>query len=140
VYGFPMTETVTIAPASALTIAGLKAWKYISSITPGFTDATYTYSVGTNDVIGFPIRSDNFQSGVSFDVSLMMNNAAITATTGYIAAVKTTATATTGDVRGTYALQTSANGTLAFSVKQDPLVPNINSAVGLYGVSQYTAW
>ena len=140
VYGFPMTETVTIAPASALTIAGLKAWKYIYSITPGFTDATYTYSVGTNDVIGFPIRSDNFQPGVSLDVSLMMNNAAITATTGYIAAVKTTATATTGDVRGTYALQTSANGTLAFSVKQDPLVPNVNSAVGLYGVSQYTAW
>ena len=140
VYGFPMTETVTIAPASALTIAGLKAWKYIYSITPGFTDATYTYSVGTNDVIGLPIRSENFQPGVGLDVSLMMNNAAITATTGYIAAVKTTATATTGDVRGTYALQTSANGTLAFSAKQDPLVPNVNSAVGLYGVSQYTAW
>lgn len=140
VFGFPMTEQITSAPGSSLTVSGLKAWKYIKSITPNFTDATYTYSVGTNDVVGFPIRSDNFQPGASLDLAMMMNNAIVTATTGYLVSVKTTATATTGDVRGTYALQTASNGTLAFSVNQSPLAPNVNSAVGLYGVTQYTAW
>jgi hypothetical protein len=140
VYGAPMTESITITPGSALTTAGLKAFKYIYSVVPGFTDATYTYAIGTNDVIGLPIRSDNFQTGAVYDVSFMMNNAIIAATTGYLAAVKTTATATTGDVRGTYALQTSANGTLIFAVTQSPFVPNGNSATGLYGVPQYAAW
>ena len=140
VFGFPMTEQLTSAPGSALTVSGLKAWKYIKSITPNFTDATYTYSVGTTDAIGLPIRSDVYQTGATYDVSLMMNNAIIAATTGYTAAVKTTATATTGDVRGTYALQTSSNGTLVFAAAQAPLFPNINSSVGLYGVTQYTAW
>ena len=70
----------------------------------------------------------------------MMNNAIIAATTGYTAAVKTTATATTGDVRGTYALQTSSNSTLVFTASQSPLIANVNTSVGLYGVTQYTAW
>ena len=140
VFGFPMTEQITVTPGTATTTAGLKAWKYIKSITPNATDATYNFSVGTNDVIGFPIRSEQFQTGANIDVALMMNNALITATTGYIGAVKTTATATTGDVRGTYALQTSSNGTLLFSVTQAPLIPAVNSAIGLYGVPQYTAW
>lgn len=140
VYGFPMTEQITSAPGSSLTVSGLKAFKFIYSVTPGFTDGAYTYSVGTNDVIGFPMRTDNFQPGITYDVSLMMNNAAITATTGYIAAVKTTATATTGDVRGTYALQTASNGTLVYAAIQGPLVPATQSAIGLFGVPQYTAW
>jgi hypothetical protein len=139
-YGFPMTEQITITPGSALTTTGLKAWKYIKSVTPGFTDGTYTYAIGTVDTIGFPIRSDKFQAGAQYDVALMANNAAITSSTGYTAAVTTTATATTGDVRGTYALQTPANGTLAVSVNQAPFPQNLSSVTGLYGVSQYTAW
>lgn len=139
VYGFPMTETIVL-PASTTTQAGAKAWKYIKSVTPNLTDGSLNYSIGTNDVIGLPIRSDKLQVGSEYDATLMMNNAIITATTGYTAAVKTTASATTGDVRGTYALQTSSDGTLAFAVLQSPLAPNLNSAIGLYGVSQFTAW
>lgn len=134
VYCYPITETVTIAPGSALTIAGTKAFKFIQSITPGFTDASFTYSVGTNDVVGLPMRSDKFQlGGISYDISLMYNNAAIAATSGYLAAVLTTPTATTGDVRGTYALQTTSNGTLQFMVLQTPLIANTGTAVGLFG-------
>ena len=139
-YGFPMTEQITITPSGATTASGLKAWKYIKSITPGFTDATYTYSIGTTDVVGLPVRSDSFQPGAIYDATFMMNNAIIAATTGYTAAVKTTATATTGDVRGTYALQTSSNSTLVFTASQSPLIANVNTSVGLYGVTQYTAW
>jgi hypothetical protein len=140
VYGQPMTEQIVVTPASATTTTGLKAWKWIKSITPNATDATYNWSVGTTDLVGLPIRSDNFQTGAVLDLSLMMNNALITATTGYVAAVKTTATATTGDVRGTYSLQTSSNGTLLVAATHAPLTPNLNSAIGLYGVPQYTAW
>ena len=63
--------------------------------------------------------------------------AAITSSTGYTAAVKTTATSATGDVRGTYAVQTPANGTLILGAKFDPFNVNLQSAVGLFGVSQY---
>ena len=138
VYEYPITETVTIAPGSALTIAGTKAFKFIQSITPGFTDGTYTYSVGTNDVIGLPMRSDAYQVGAEYDVSLMWNNATIAASTGYLAAVLTTPTATTGDVRGTYALQSAAsNGTLRVMATQTPIAGNLNNAVGLFGQPHY---
>lgn len=138
VYGLPMTEALTSAPGSALTVNGKKAFKYIYSVTPGFTDATYTYSVGTQDVIGLPLRSDYFQPGTDVDVAFMANNAAITSTTGYTAADVATPTATTGDVRGTYALQTAANGTLRFVVTQSPCLANIASTTGLYGNTQYS--
>lgn len=142
VYGYPMTETITLSGTTATTTNGVKAWKYITSVTPSVhSDSTGSYSVGTQDVMGFPIRSDNFQPGAEFDIALEMNNAVITSGTGYTAAVVTSpATATTGDVRGTYALQTSSNGTLLFGVSQTPLVANIGSATGIFGVTQYTGW
>lgn len=139
-YGFAMTEQITITPGSALTANGKKAFKYIASVTPGFTDATYTYAIGTQDVVGFSIRSDTFQAGMDSDVSIMFNNAAITSATGYTAAVLTTPTATTGDVRGTYALQTSSNGTLRLGFTSSPTLANIGSVVGLFGQPQYTAF
>ena len=137
IYGYPMTESVTITPGSATTAAGTKAFKYIQSITPNATDATYTFSVGTNDVIGFPLLSQAFTVGTAYDCELMMNNAVIAATTGYLAGVPTTATATTGDVRGTYALQTSSNSTLKFIVLQSPIIGQMASQYGQYGVPQF---
>jgi len=142
VYGYPMTETITTSGTSATTTNGAKAFKYIQSVTPSKTDGTGNYSVGTLDIFGFPLRSDQFQIGVGVgaDTALMMNNAAITSATGYVAAVKTTATATTGDVRGTYAVQTSSDGTLRLGVIQSPFGPNLQSSTGLFGVSQYAGF
>lgn len=140
IYGFPMTEQVVLTPGSALTATGLKAFKYISTITPSATEATHNVSVGTTDVIGFPVRSDNFIVGGEADVSIVMNNAAIAATTGYLAADKATATATTGDVRGTYALQTASDGTLRLIFSQTPNIQNIGSSLGLFGVSQFASF
>lgn len=129
-YGYPVTETITGANAGIA--AGVKAFKYIASVTPAGTLSGSNASVGTGDVIGLPLRADYFGQ-----VRIVYNDAAITATTGFTAAVTSTATATTGDVRGTYALQTASNGTRRLHVYVHPSVANISSSTGLYGVAQY---
>ncbi len=134
IYGYPMSEVIA-GPASATTVNGKKAFKYIVSVTPQFTNAQ-NYSVGTTDIYGFPIRSDSFADLV-INYSASLNPVQITSATGYTAAVSTFATTTTGDVRGTYALQTAAavNANRLF-VRQMPLVYNISTATGLFGVTQ----
>lgn len=129
IYGVPMTETIT-AGAGAVTTNGKKAFKYIASVVPQFTDA-HNYSVGTTDIYGFPLRSDFFG-----DVAINYNATGITASTGYVAADTTTATATTGDVRGTYALQSAADGSKRLMIRQFPLAANMGSIAGLFGVTQ----
>jgi hypothetical protein len=130
IYGVPMSEVIA-APAGASTVNGKKAFKYISSVVPAFTDA-HNYSVGTTDIYGFPLRSDNFG-----DVAINYNAAAITANTGYVAAVTTSpATTTTGDVRGTYALQSAADGSKRLVVRQFITPANMSSVNGLFGVTQ----
>ena len=130
IYGAPMSEVIA-APASATTVNGKKAFKYIASVVPQFTDA-HNYSIGTTDIYGLPLRSDFFG-----DVAINYNNAAITANTGYVAAVTTSpATTTTGDVRGTYALQSAADGTKRLMIRQFVLVANMGSNTGLFGVTQ----
>jgi len=130
IYGVPMSEVIA-APASATTVNGKKAFKYILSVVPAFTDA-HNYSVGTTDIYGFPLRSDFFS-----DVAINYNAAAITANTGYTAAVTTSpATTTTGDVRGTYALQSAADGSKRLAIRQFILPANMSSFTGLFGVTQ----
>jgi hypothetical protein len=130
IYGMPMSEVIA-APAGASTVNGKKAFKYIASVTPAFTDA-HNYSIDTTDIIGLPIRSDFFG-----DVAINYNSAAITANTGYTAAVTTSpATTTTGDVRGTYALQSAADGSKRLMIRQFVLVSNMGSNAGLFGVTQ----
>jgi hypothetical protein len=130
IYGVPMSEVIA-APASATTVNGKKAFKYISSVVPAFTDA-HNYSIGTTDIYGFPLRSDNFG-----DVSINYNATGITANTGYTAAVTTSpATTSTGDVRGTYALQSAADASKRLVVRQFITPANIGSITGLFGVTQ----
>ena len=130
IYGVPMSEVIA-APASATTVNGKKAFKYIASVVPQFTDA-HNYSVGTTDIYGFALRADFFS-----DVAINYNNAVITANTGFTAAVTTSpATTGTGDVRGTYALQSAADGSKRLSIRQFILPANAGSITGLFGVTQ----
>lgn len=103
VYGQAMTETIAFAGGAATT-AGKKAFKYISSVTPASTDAGHTLSVGTTDVLGMNVRTDFWEY-----MDLFVAGAFVTASTGWTVADVATPTATTGDVRGTYALQTASN-------------------------------
>ena len=111
IYWNPQTETITSVPASATSTYGLKAWKAITSIVPAFTDASFTYSVGTSDEIGFPLRQDVFELA-----EVWWNGAQIAATTGFTAPDKASpALTTSGDPRGTLLLSTIGNGSGASS-------------------------
>jgi hypothetical protein len=103
IYGMPMHETITVG-AGAVTGWGVKAWKYIASITPNFTDA-HAYTVGTSDVFGYAYRVSSWEATES-----AYNGAYISGSTGTTLGLSllTTPTATTADVRGT--VQTSTNG------------------------------
>ena len=128
-FGYPLAETIT-GPNNT-TVNGAKAFKYIASVTPSGTSGS-TASIGTADIFGFPLRADAFSY-----VPIYWNNALITAATGFVAAVTTDpATATTGDVRGTYAVQTASDGTKRLQVFWRPKAANI-SETGMFGISQF---
>jgi hypothetical protein len=132
VYGYPMTETIT--GANAGTATGTKAFKYIASITPAGTLSGSNASAGQSDVIGFMLRADLFQ----FVKIWWPDDTLITSATGFVAADTTDpATATTNDVRGTYALQgVASNNARRLVIFLDLPVANVGSAAGLVGVPQ----
>lgn len=101
-YGYAMSEAIAGANGTA---TGKKALKFITSVTPSGTLSGSAVTVGTTDVIGFPLFSDRFGK-----ILIFFNDALITATTGYVAGVTSTATTTTGDTRGTYLLQSASDG------------------------------
>jgi len=133
VYGNPQTEQITAA-AGAATTNGKKAFKFIASITPGFTDA-HTYSVGTADIYGLPLRADAYGY-----VNATFNNVPVTNTT-FVAGVETAPTATSGDTRGT--ITETADGTKRLQVFQGISVAQLASLTptdysGLFGVAPYS--
>lgn len=101
IYGQPMTESI---PCTAATNYGKKAFKYIGSVVPDFTDGTNNYTVGTSDVFGFAQRADYLEETlVWWDSALVVGTAATPLDYGFVAADTTNpATTTTGDVRGTF--------------------------------------
>src|SRR5262245_13491529 len=130
-YGQPVSENIT-GPNNT-TANGKKAFKYISSVARSAT-ITGNVNVGTGDIFGFPLRTD-----VWGDATIFWNDALITATTGWLAAVTTDpATATTGDVRGTYAVQSAADGTKKLRVWMQLTPARVATTAGLLGVTQYS--
>jgi hypothetical protein len=106
IYNQPMT-CLMAGPAGATTVNSPKAFKYLVSVTPvaGATDTTHNYSVGLSDIYGINLRSDHWEY-----LNIAWNNLSVTANTGWTGAVLTNpATNATGDVRGTYATQTTAS-------------------------------
>lgn len=131
IYGFPMSEAIP-GPGSSSTVTGNKAFKFITSITPTGTIASTLVSAGQSDKYGFPLRADFFG-----DVEILWNSAVITSNAGFVGAVATTATPSTGDVRGTYAVQASASdGTKRLQIFSTPSVADLLTTAGLFGVSQ----
>jgi len=131
-YGVPMTELVTVAssPTGSTTTNGKKAFKFISSVTPRVTD-TKSYSVGVADIYGFPIAQTEFPLA-----TLGWAGSPVTSSAGFVAAVSSTATNTTGDVRGTYTVQSVADGAKILQMIQRLTPANIATMSGYFGVTQ----
>ncbi len=117
-------RTVKESSGSGTSLAGKKAFKTITAVavSADITSAT----VGTGDVLGLPVALP--QKGLV--IREMEDGAAPTAGT-LLAAVRTAATATTGDVRGTYDPNSACDGSKAFS-----LLAMLSDPTDL-GVSQY---
>src|SRR5258708_23646835 len=137
IYGFAMSENI-VATAGATPGNRQNAWKYIQSITPQFTDA-HNYSFNTIDIVGLNLRSLKWEF-----LNIFYNGTFVTTTEGWTAAVTTNpATATTGDVRGTYTLASAADATkrltISMSVTQlDDILATPQNAIPLFGVPQFT--
>lgn len=131
-YKVPVTATIS-SPASTALVQTAKTFRYVK-VSGGVATAgntVGTVSVGTGDIFGFPYVVNNWG-----DVQITWNSVGATASTGFVAAVATSpATAYTGDVRGTYAVQTTASNSsrvlCAWIYILDP-----NTRAGAYGVVQ----
>lgn len=133
-YGTSMTEDITAVAAS--TVNGKKAFKFIFSATPTFTDGTHNYSVGTTDIFGLSLRASNFADVLAyFDSILLLKATFVTPDTA-------TATATTGDVRGTIAVPSASDGVKHLDLFVIPTLANVITqpvTTGMFGVPQFNA-
>ena len=132
VYGQAMSEAITNNGTSR--VAGKKAFKRIYQVTASGA-AVGNISVGFGDIIGLPYRL------LSKDYMIQSNfNATAVALSAVNAAVLTSpATTTTGDVRGTIALPSAADGSkrliAAMAIPAIACGPNA-TRVGALGVTQ----
>lgn len=132
VWGQKVVETLSVtATGTTKSAAGKKAFKWIYSIalTSAGNATTDTANVGFGDVLGLPYKLAEKSDllGVWFNDTLDSSAAAV-------AAVTSTASATTGDVRGTVDPNSACDGS---AVKVWMHVADNSTQAGLIGVSQY---
>jgi len=125
-YGNAMTETIAFNGTTA--VAGQKAFKTVTRVAVSAVMAGNA-NVGTTDVFGLPYRVDSRNY-----VQTAWNGAFVTTGTFAEADVTSPATATTNDVRGTYAVPDAADGTKRLTVWM--YIEDADTVTGLYGVTQ----
>lgn len=134
-YGQPMSEVIATGTVASTTTPGVKAFYQISSVTAS-GGSVVTVSVGTTDVFGCPVRFID----KSYIVRYGWNNGTTDDTGGVLTVAATaTATTTTGDVRGTFAPSSAADGikraVITVAVPGIAVGPNA-TRVGALGVTQ----
>ena len=140
IYGWPMTELITANGTNV--VNGKKAFKYIANIKVALAATTVTpanIQVGLSDVFGLNVRSDRWEYlNVFYNGAFSVNN------TGWTAALTTTSSTTTIDVRGTVNASTmvvgtgvvaSTNGAARLTIMMSVPVKNMISATPLNTVS-----
>src|SRR5262249_21620589 len=105
IYGQPMTEAIT--GASGADANGKKAFKYIAQIMPTGTLSGSAQTAGTTDVVGFPLFVPAFPFAQIYYGASGTLNPLITSTSNFVVG----AAPASGDVRGTWTLSASSNGT-----------------------------
>jgi hypothetical protein len=104
-YGQAMSEVIATGTVQSTTVKGKKAfYQILSASISGALGATI--AIGTTDIIGIPVRVTN----VAYIASVKSNSTLAQDAGTFVAAVTTTATTTTGDVRGTYVPATASDG------------------------------
>lgn len=145
IYGSLMTELLT--GSGTTTVGGKKAFKYVQSVVTQAAGATGVYTVGIGDVFGINLRVDRYET-----LDAIWNGKNLSANAGFTAALATTSTNTTPDVRGTLSVQNftafnaaTSNGTGRLYIAcREPLMTMLNAAAGstsassLFGVAQST--
>jgi len=132
-YGQSMSEVITVAVAGTA-VTGLKAFYQVSGVT--IAGSATAVVVGTADVFGCPVRFTD----KSYVVRYGWNNATTDDTSGTLTVADTaTATTSTGDVRGTFAPSTAADGikraVVTIALPAIAVGPNA-TRVGALGVTQ----
>ena len=133
----PMSELHTITAGTASkTATGKKAFAYVSSvaITAAASAEANTLNLGTGSVLGLPFRltstGDMFKASIAGVQETI--NAGSDATV--VAGVSTTATTSTGDVRGTIAFTGTLDGSSDCEVWY--AVADTATSAGIAGVAQ----
>ncbi len=133
-YGQSMSEVIATGTTQSVTVNGKKAFFQITAATvSGAVGATI--SLGTTDILGAPVRitTADYVARVGWAGALAEDAGT------FVAAVTSTATTTTGDVRGTYVPSSTPNGTrrLVMGILLPGLAvgPNATRA-GALGVNQ----
>jgi hypothetical protein len=134
IYNFPMTQKLT--GVSSGTATTTKAFKYISSVVPSGTINSTTLEVGTVDVFGLPLRTDE-QPYITVYWGAPPSALIAVASVTFVPADIQTAIATSGDVRGTVYGGSASDGSRKLLVFWNPQVANMNSTVGLVGQPQF---
>lgn len=132
VYRVLMVESIAVtATGTSQTDNGLKAFAYISTIaiTAAADAEANTCNLGIGDVLGLPFHVDN--PGRVFG----NNDGAPHASDVTVEADDTTATATTGDVRGTWNPGVALNAAKEFSVMMFPTGRDTKD--NAFGIAQY---
>lgn len=131
-YGQAMTELITVATAGTA-VNGKKAFWQISGVT--IAGSATACLVGTTEILGIPVRVTN----VAYVGSVKSNSTLAQDTGTFVAADTATATNATGDVRGTYAPATAADGicrtVMGILLPAIAVGPN-STRVGALGVTQ----
>jgi len=134
IYGASMTEAISVPVTASTTTTGKKAFKQIVSITPSVTN-TNTVSAGISNVYGLPVRvTDVAYIGTVKWAQTLAQDAGT-----FVAAVQGNSSTTTGDVRGTYAPSSNANGTyrLVMGILMPAIAVGPNATlVGAIGTTQ----
>ncbi len=131
VYKMPMTETLSItATGTSKTATGAKGFRYFwkVEITAAANAEANTLDLSTGTVISpkYRIKTKNHV--------LALKDGVEDASATKVAGVTTTATSTTGDVRGTVDFATDADGTAVYALII--VCDDTSSATAVYGVTQ----
>ena len=120
-------RVVRESSASGTTMAGKKAFKTVTGFT--FNANVTGATVGSGDVLGLPVAI----TGVARVFREIQDGAVATAGTVVTADLTVPATATTGDVRGTYDPNAAADGAKVFELMamvSDPSFKGVNQFAG----------